>query len=150
MANATLTAEQPTLSFEQLLPEYGRKVKTFARNSYYLCPGWNPEDMEQEILEVLWKTSLSYDPSRGVKFNTLFQRNAVNRIISLKRHYSTQSRKAELVSLDIDAVRGAVEEFLTTVDAETRALARMEVQAYIAVHGEGDWHESKRGRTRAA
>jgi DNA-directed RNA polymerase specialized sigma24 family protein len=149
MPTAT-TDEQPTLCFEDLLPEYGRKVKTFARNSYYLCPGWDPADMEQELLMVLWNTSQNFDPSRGCKFNTLFQRNAVNRIISLKRHYNTQSRKADLVSLDVEAVQGTVEEFLTTCDAETRALAAMEVKAYVAVHGEEGWHESRRGRRKVA
>jgi RNA polymerase sigma factor (sigma-70 family) len=126
--------------------EYGKKVKTFARNSAYAVPGYEEADMEQELLVVLWECVANYDPGQGARFNTYFQTSAKNRIVSLIRRYKTLSRTADVQSLDVEAVSFAVDEvFAKGYSAEDTALLRMEVVDAVAIHGEGAL-DGKRGR----
>ena len=129
--------------------QYRGKVRTFARNSYRQIPGHTVEDLEQEILMVLWKCTTNYDPNRGASFNTLFQGSAKNRIISLIRHHSTKGRTGVTISLAEEAVSRAVDEFLASDSAEDRALRIMEVQEIVAEHGMKVL-DGKRGRRRAS
>jgi RNA polymerase sigma factor (sigma-70 family) len=104
---------------------YRGKIRTFARNSVRQLPGYEVADVEQELLVVLWQCVEKYDPNRGASFNTLFQGSARNKIISLIRRYSTQSRKALVMSLDEEAVRTVIEDTLSTSSAEDIALMRI-------------------------
>lgn len=129
---------------------YGRKVKTFARNSFRQIPYHDQCDMEQEMLIVLWECVRAYDPNKGASFNTFFQQCAKNRITSLIRHYSTKSRAAVVTSLSDEAVAAVVEEYLTPLTAEDQALLRMELREIVALHGEGVFDATGRRRLRAA
>ncbi len=115
--------------------EYRSRVRTFARNSYYRMPSFSAEDVEQELLVVLWECVVHYDPSNGAKFNTYFQTCAKRRIITLIRHFDAIKRKAELVSLTREEVKLAVDMFISEQSAEQRALDRMQIQEYVSVHG---------------
>lgn len=115
--------------------QYRAKVHTFARNSYYTIPGFAVEDMEQELLEVLWQCVFDYHPRHGATFNTFFQQSARNKISSLIRACETQKRKADIVSLDDDDIRTAIEEVFTDESPESTVLRRMEIREYVAAEG---------------
>lgn len=114
---------------------YKGTIRTFARNCVNQLPGFSLEDIEQELLVVLWKCVLNYDPDKGASFNTLFQGSARRRVISLIRTASTLSRTGTNVSLDIEAVAAAVDEYVSSCSAEDRLVARLELQDYISEHG---------------
>lgn len=131
-------------NFEDAQVQYGRKVKTFARNSAYAVPGYTQADMEQELLIVLWECVRNYNPDRGAGFNTYFQRSAKNRIITLIRHASTKGRKADVVTLNDDAVMIAVERIFVCESSEATAMRKMEVVQALKENPHG--LEGRRGR----
>lgn len=104
---------------------FGQKIKTYARNSFYAIDGYSQEDVENELLEVLWKCVLTYDPNNGATFNTFAQRSFQNRIGSLIRFAGALKRKAEWVSLSDEAVSLAIEEANSVKSAEDQACLRM-------------------------
>lgn len=104
---------------------FGNKIKTFARNSFHQVPGFSQEDMEQELLEVLWWCTFDYNPNRGATFNTFVQTSFRNRIGSLIKHANAQKRQAEWVSLDVEAVALAVEHGHPTLSAEDIVMFRI-------------------------
>lgn len=79
---------------------YRKKIHTFARNEVWRLQGYAVEDLEQELLEVLYNTVLDYDPNRGAKFNTYFTQRAKNRIATLARRDMAQCRNAIVYSID--------------------------------------------------
>jgi RNA polymerase sigma factor (sigma-70 family) len=112
--------------------EYAGKIKTAARNSYFKIPSYSADDMEQELLVVLWESVEMYDPDRGATFNTFFWMRARQKIGMLDRHWNgMKMRKATLVSLEVEAVAAAVEDAVEHMSAEDSALLRMEVQKRI-------------------
>lgn len=125
---------------------YKGKVNTFARNSFRQIPGYTVEDVEQELLVVLYECVIHYDPNRGASFNTYFQGSAKNRIISLIRHFNTKSRKAIVTSLDVDAVAAAVDAHVSVTSAEDRAMRIMELQEVVRDNGTQILYRSGRGR----
>jgi len=129
---------------------YAGKVRTFARNSHDSIPGYDQDDVEQELLIVLWECTVAYDPNKGASFNTYFQQSAKNRVISLIRHASTKSRSAVVVSLGIEAVAAAVDECLAITSAEDLALMRITIREYVNEFGEEILNGPGRGRRRAA
>lgn len=129
--------DQTAERFEQAQLKYGQKVRTFARNSFNQVPYHDLEDMVQELTIVLWECVRTYNPDRGASFNTFFQQSAKNRVISLIRHYQTKGRAGSTVSLDVEAVSWAVDEFLSDASAEDLALMRMEIREAVLAGGEG-------------
>jgi DNA-directed RNA polymerase specialized sigma24 family protein len=129
---------------------YGGKVKTFARNSFRQIPDHEQNDVEQELLVVLWECVVHYDPNKGASFNTYFQQSAKNRVISLIRHYQTKGRTATLVSLTDEAVEAAVSEMLATTSAEELALMRMTIREFVLEHGEEALSRDRRRSRRAS
>lgn len=113
------------------------KIKTFARGSYRQLPGYSQEDLEQELLIVLWECVQHYDPNRGARFNTFFQQSMRNRIISLVRRSNTKSRTAIIVYLAEEAVQSAVDELTAIDDVEEQVLHRLRIQEYVERHGPG-------------
>ena len=129
---------------------YKGTIRTFARNCVAQLPGYSIEDIEQELLVILWKCVLNYDPDKGASFNTLFQGSARRRVISLIRTASTLSRTGVNVSLDIEAVAAAVDDHLSTCSAEDRLLTRLDLQSYISEHGAETLNMERPPRPRAA
>lgn len=129
---------------------YGGKVRTFARNSWRQIPFHEQEDVEQELLVVLYDCVIHYDPNRGASFNTFFQRSAKNKVISLIRHYSTKGRKGVAVSLEEESVAAAVDQFLATHSAEELAMFRMEITEYTDMHTEAEWAENRLAKRRVS
>lgn len=119
-------------NFEQAQVRYSGTIRTFARNSVGQLPGFDIEDIEQELLFVLWKCVNNYDPSRGASFNTLFQGSARNHVIGLIRSATAQKRKALWVNLDDDAVRRAVDLRLHQGSAEDSVMALLEIERRLA------------------
>jgi DNA-directed RNA polymerase specialized sigma24 family protein len=116
--------------FEAAAIEYRGTIRTFARNCVRQLPSTEIEDVEQELLTVLWKCVQNYDPDRGASFSTLFQGSARNKIIGLVRHNNTLKRKGEylLTSLDAEDVSAAIEGLRSEASAEDWFFA-------IAEHG---------------
>lgn len=110
--------------------QYRSVIRTFSRNCYYKLPGFDIEDVEQELLVVLWECVKNYDPTKGAKFNTFLQRSLKNRVVSLIRHAESQKRSANsrTVTLDDGAVRWAVERAQAGTTAEDIAVQRIELQ----------------------
>lgn len=126
-----------TSKWEAAYEKFRGKTRTLANNAYKQMPGFSREDLEQELLLVLWECVKHYDPNKGARFNTFFQQSAKNRIITLIRHYSTKSRTALIVYLEEDAVRIAADSFLARSDVEDRVLNRIRLQEYVEKHGVG-------------
>lgn len=132
--------------FAAALSEYGGKVKTFARNAVHQLPGFDQNDVEQELLVVLWECVKHYDPNRGSRFNTYFQRSAKNRIITLIRHFNTKGRKGVVTTLSDEAVLAVVESAFPEASAEDVALRMMAVREAIEEHGTEALLAPRRGR----
>ena len=115
--------------FEAAVSEHMGSIRTFARNSVRQLPHMSNEDIEQELLVVLWKCVRKYDPDRGASFKTLFQGCARNQVISLIRSANVKSRKGITVSLDDEDVAAAIQGIKAEGSAEDWYFA-------IADHGE--------------
>lgn len=133
---------------------YGGKVKTFARNSFRQIPYSDLEDVEQELLVVLWECVVNYDPNRGACFNTYFQQSAKNKVISLIRHHQTKSRDGAVVSMSAEAVSDAVDEAISFTSAEELAMMRITLREYVSEHGQEALYDQqlggRRGRQRVS
>lgn len=107
---------------------FAGKIRTFARNSAYRIPGFDEEDVEQELLIVLYECVVHYNPDRGARFNSYFQGSAKNRIITLIRHFETKSRKGEIAYLEDEDVRRAVE--MSSLQHSAEAIAMMHIDIF--------------------
>lgn len=123
--------------FEEVKREWGGVCRTFAYNSSYKMPGYDVEDVEQELLVVLWECAKHYDSDNGAKFNTFLQRSLKNRVISLIRYAEAKVRCANGMTVDLDAesVRREVDSVLSGRTAEDVALDRIQLQELVAEHG---------------
>jgi DNA-directed RNA polymerase specialized sigma24 family protein len=121
-----------TSNFEQAQVAFKGTIRTFARNCVHQLPGFAQEDIEQELLMVLWLCVQKYDPNKGASFNTLFQGCARNKVISLVRSAQTQKRKALWVNLDAEAVAAEVEMRMSVGSAERSYLALEEIRERLA------------------
>lgn len=110
-------------AFEMAQVKYAPKIRTFSENTWRYLPGYERQDLEADMLEVLWTCVQSYDPDRGARFSTFFWTAAKRRLISIRRHYGAQKRSAEWVHLDGDALAEMVDEIVTEASAEDYALA---------------------------
>ena len=119
-------AERFDLAREAYIP----MVKRYAWENSQKLPGVDPEDLEVELWEVLWIACNTYDPNAGAKFNTYFRTLVSRRFADLVKHHFAQKRHSNLYteSLDVEAVRIAVEEMSTSPSAEEEVMARISVQ----------------------
>lgn len=115
--------------FDLAYPAYTRKIATFSRIHAREVPGFDKSDLETELQEILWLVCEIYDPNKGATFNTLFWQSANNRLKDLKKSANRQKRAANLYteSLDVSAVRYAVEQMIQNPSAEDEILARVTV-----------------------
>jgi DNA-directed RNA polymerase specialized sigma24 family protein len=104
--------------FEQAVPVYRPKIRTFAKKVWKFIPGFEQQDLEGELLEVLWKCTLTYHPDNGANFNTLFWRSAKNRTITIERKAKAQKRSAEWVNLDPEDFVRVCDEILSEFSSE--------------------------------
>lgn len=103
---------------------FKKKITTFSRNSVHAIPGYDVEDLEQELFIVLARVVRDYDPDKGASLNTVAQQSFQNRIKDLIRQVNTKSRTAILVYLDGEDVQRAVERVFNTWSAEDVVMAR--------------------------
>ena len=98
--------------WEAAKPAYDRKIRTYARQHFTSIPGFGQDDLESELLEVLWRCVQNYDPHSGATFNTFFWQAVHNRYTDLIKAAFRKKRQSDIgcVSLDVAAVREAVEE----------------------------------------
>jgi RNA polymerase sigma factor (sigma-70 family) len=125
---------------------YQGTIRTFAWKSYRQMQGYSVEDVEQELLVVLYECVMRYNPDRGAKFNTYFQQSCRNRVITLIRYYAAKRRTATFASLSEEAVAYAVDMMLTEPSAEDRVMNILDLQEYVAENGAEAIHRSRRGK----
>lgn len=118
-----------SVRFTAAQPAYKARIKSFAAKNFRTIPGFEKQDLEAELLEVLWLACMKYDPDNGACFNTFFWTCANRRFLDLHKAASRQRRVGDYkrVWLEADSVREAIAEFCES-SAEEEALARMEVQ----------------------
>lgn len=131
--------------WEATYSAYYGKVRTFARNSYRQVPYTSQEDIEQELLVVLWECVVNYDPNRGACFNTYFQQSAKNKVISLIRHHETKGRAGQVVSMSEEAVEFAVNDTIAMTSAEDLAMMRVDLREFVLAHGEDALYDRRLG-----
>lgn len=126
---ATSAARQPS-RFEQAQPVYKRRIRSFARKRFNHLPGMEAQDLEAELLEVLWLVCTSYDPDNGATFNTFFWTAAENRFKDLHKAASRQKRVGdyERVWLEAESVRQVLSETHLTPTVEDEVLAKINVR----------------------
>lgn len=123
---------EATINFELARKMKAKKLKTYARNSFFHIPDFTVEDMEQELLTVLYTAVQLYDPTRGRTFDTFLQMLWRNKIGSLRRATSAIKRTAELVSLDVEAVQVALDARKSVPSAEDEVMARESLRELLA------------------
>lgn len=111
--------------FEAAQEMYAPKIRTFAEKMWRFIPGFEQQDLEGELLEVLWKCTLRYHPDNGGNFNTFFWRSAKNRTISIERQAKALKRCAEWVQLDPEIFVVEVDRILREFSAEDHAIANL-------------------------
>lgn len=120
---------QSATAFDMAQPVYAPKIRTFARKvtGFLAAAAYDLEDLENELLEVLWRCTLAYNPDNGANFNTLFWTSAKRRLISLERHAKAQKRFAEWVRLDPEAFAAVVDRIISEFSAEDHAIANLTI-----------------------
>jgi RNA polymerase sigma factor (sigma-70 family) len=143
----------PEHSFEEkwqlAYRRYKGTIRTFARSFYGQITGYATEDIEQELMEVLWRCVENYNPDRGASFNTLFQGSARNRCITLVRTSNTKSRTGINVPLDDEAVALAVDEMFQEQSTEERCMIRQDIRELVVEYGVDAILNGSRGRPKA-
>ena len=82
------------MSYEELELEWGALINKFSNK--YTIPGYDIEDIEQELRMVLLKTQKNYDPNKGIKFITYLYSSFDNRMHQL--YTSVQGFKKHIPS----------------------------------------------------
>lgn len=93
------------------------------------------EELENELLEVLWLACNAYDPTQGCDFKTFFWSKASNHVVSRSRTAKSLKRgpNVKRLYLSEEGVTEAVEAALTGLSAEDAALARISALQEIRV-----------------
>jgi DNA-directed RNA polymerase specialized sigma subunit len=133
------------------------KIKTYARNALPHLSGHDRshelDDICQELLTVLWKCVVAYDPDNGAAFNTFAQRSFQNRIASMVREVTAAKRTAVggVVSISVESIGIAVDQAIQEWSAEDYAVAKISHQERSCVDSirETGGGERGRGQTRA-
>jgi DNA-directed RNA polymerase specialized sigma24 family protein len=124
-----LAASEALARFEQASPIYSRKIRSYSRQKLRnrSLPSTGQDDLENELLEVLWLCCLGYDPNAGATFNTFFWTAAENRYLDLHKAASRQKRVGdyERVWLEDEDVQRVVSERCVAGSAEEEAMAQM-------------------------
>lgn len=109
---------------------YRGKIRAYSHCHWAKIPGFGQDDLANELLEVLWLCVQGYDPDNGATFNTYFWQAVHNRFADLVKHAFRKKRGADVhqVSLDVDAVRQAIEERTSTDGGEEFMMAVSSVQ----------------------
>lgn len=110
-------------------PAYRSRIALMAKAARSDIPGFDQDDYESELLEVLWLACVRYSPNSGANFNTFFNLLANNRRRDLVRAAWRDSRKANNHSeaIDNDDVRSYIESANSVDSSEEYALALMAV-----------------------
>lgn len=116
--------------FTAAQPAYRFRIKAFARKNFRALPGLEQQDLEAELVEVLWLACMKYDPNNGACFNTFFWQSAKNRFLDLHKAASRKMRVGDYdrVSLTQESVQRAVYEMLEDASAEDEVMARITVR----------------------
>lgn len=109
-------------------PKFQGRIRTFARRNFRSLPGFAQQDLENEILEVLWLACLKYNPNNGSGFTNFFWTCAERRFLDLHKAASRKMRVGDYETdvYDPEMMAEAIREFADS--AEDEALARIHVK----------------------
>jgi DNA-directed RNA polymerase specialized sigma24 family protein len=121
---ATLSAAR----FELAQPKFRKKIRTFCSKNYRRLPGLERQDLEGEMLEVLWLACMKYDPDQGAGFNTFFWTCAQRRLMDLHKAANRQMRSGDFhwVWLESESIADFINELLEA-SAEEMTFAKIDV-----------------------
>lgn len=105
-----------------------------ARQRFRSIPGFDQDDMESQLWEVLWLACVRYDPNNGANFNSFFNLLVNNRMRDLVRHAFRDVRQANTFCerLDVEEVRQAVESMSNEASAEDSFFAGVTVHEWFS------------------
>lgn len=105
-----------------------------ARSKFRSIPGFDADDMESQLWEVLWHAVVKYDPNNGANFQSFFNLLVSNRMRDLVRHAFAEMRQSNLFCerLDVDEVRTVVESMRNAESAEESFFAGVTVHEWFA------------------
>lgn len=105
------------------MPKYMGKIRKYSSIHFRQIPGYEAKDMENDLLEVLWRACEKYDPNAGRTFNSFFWELVKNQAISLHRKVTAQKRAGDLLWVELDpealnvVIAGAEDELIARIDA---------------------------------
>jgi DNA-directed RNA polymerase specialized sigma subunit len=112
--------------FELAYARYRNDIGAWARDKFILLPGYGKEDLEQEIAACLFKAVQTYDPSKGIKFESWWRVIRDRRFLDLLKRARVPSRQTEHFWYELDA--DAVRTVFAQASAEDEALALIAVR----------------------
>lgn len=114
--------------------EYRTRIERMAQGKYRSIPGFDADDMESQLWEVLWHAVVKYDPNNGANFQSFFNLLVSNRMRDLVRHAFAEMRQANLFCerLDVDEVRAVVESMNNAESAESEFLTGVTIHEWFA------------------
>lgn len=77
----------------------------------YCVPGYDREDVEQELLMALREAACGYDPTKGASFRTYYWLVADRHIQMLQRALGRDKRKANLEALSLQGLTDTCDEY---------------------------------------
>jgi DNA-directed RNA polymerase specialized sigma24 family protein len=115
--------------FELAWARYRKDIGAWSHDKFILLPGYGKEDLEQEIAACLFKAVQTYDPAKGIKFESWWRVIRDRRFLDLLKRARVTSRQTEhyWYELDADAVRTVFAE----ASAEDEALALVTVREEV-------------------
>lgn len=110
-----------------------------ARQRFRSIPGYDADDMESELWEVLFLAVTKYDPNKGASFKTFYDNLVNNRMRDLVRHAFRDVRKANThcAYLEVEDVRYAVEMMTSEPSAEEEMMALAAVREHRPIRKAG-------------
>lgn len=124
MADPSLAARFPLAQ-----RKYTPAMRAIARQGFRAIPGYEQVDLENDLLEALWRACMNYDPNQGAKFDTFVRNCWHNTFADLIKTAHRDKRRIDFdtESLDVDSVRMVVAEMSVSESAEDEVFARIKV-----------------------
>lgn len=88
------------MGFDELYKEWDKKITTMAHRSN--IPGYDPDDIVQELSIIFLKCFQTYNPSMGNKFSTLFYTAARNKLMTMFSKATIPKRQQPLGCISME------------------------------------------------
>lgn len=88
--------------FDMAHQVYRKDIAAWTYDKVGALPGVERDDLEQEMLLVLWKAVLTYHPDNGSKFANYFRTLRDRKYVDLLRKANTGGRESEAAWIELD------------------------------------------------